>query len=173
VTLQLPQKSRNAAAPCLSQEANRELVKGPDSLQGGTTNQQSSQKELQIEKLLGSLALQSPESVDVASRLVDLAVAKVGKSRFKDLYAAKAIVLSGTQRNPADFRNDKTIQDFARVWQEEAFEKAVQCLCVAQGFARGQWNVSTSVDYPGQPMQTEARFSLHWAMDGRDSERGA
>lgn len=117
-----------------------------------------------IEKTLGRLALHSPESVDVASRLVDMAVAKVGKSRFKDLYEAKAVALSGRIGRAGDFGNDNMIQDFARVWQEQAFEEAVQVLCVDQGFARGQWNVATSTDYPGQPAQREARFALHWAV---------
>jgi len=125
--------------------------------------QQSPELEACVEKKLGSLGLRSPESVDVAMRLVDLAVAKVGCSKFKELYEAKAVILSGKLGRAGDFGSDNMIQDFARVWQEQVFEEAVQCLCVAQGFARGTWNVAMSTDYPGQSAMTEARFALHWA----------
>merc|ERR1712087_524949 len=118
--------------------------------------------ESNVEQTLGNLALRNPKAVDVATRLIDLAGAKIGRSRLKELYAARAVVLSGKLGGAADFGSDRTIQDLAQVWQDQAFEEVVQCLCAVHGFARGEWNVSSSVDYPGQPTQTEARFALHW-----------
>mmetsp|Transcript_103107 Transcript_103107/g.189236 ORF Transcript_103107/g.189236 Transcript_103107/m.189236 type:complete len:232 (+) Transcript_103107:2-697(+) len=161
----------NAAAGSEVQQFGRQQAIGADVLSkpGGTAGpalkigqvQRGSQAS-ELEKVLGQLALRSSDSVDVAIRLVDLATQKVGKSRLKELYEARAVVLTGRLGTPKDFRSDNAIKDFARVWQHDVFAEAVQCICSANGFACGKWNVATSVDYPGQPAQTEARFSLHW-----------
>merc|ERR1711907_467017 len=105
---------------------------------------------------MGNLALRCPKAVDVANRLIDLVAAKVGRTRFKELYAARCVALSGRLCDANDFGSDRMIHDFAEVWQEQAFEDAVQCLCVMQGYAHGQWNVAASMDYPGQMTITEA-----------------
>lgn len=124
--------------------------------------QSGSSQEVQAEKQLGRIALRSAEAVDLASRLMDLAVAKLRRSRLRDVYEAKAVALTGRLGRAGDFGSDEQIADLARVWQDDAFAEAVQCLCGLSGLTRGRWNVATASDYPGQQPSTEACFSIHW-----------
>mmetsp|Transcript_72623 Transcript_72623/g.164846 ORF Transcript_72623/g.164846 Transcript_72623/m.164846 type:complete len:206 (+) Transcript_72623:51-668(+) len=119
-------------------------------------------REAQAEKQLGRIALRNAEAVELASQLIDLAIAKLKRSRLKDVYEAKAVSLAGKLGRPGDFGSDKVIGNLAGVWQEDAFAEAVQCFCSLHGLTGGKWNVATASDYPGQEPSTEARFSVHW-----------
>merc|ERR1712050_717394 len=111
----------------------------------------------------GQIALRNAGAVELATKLVDLAQEKLQKSRLKDVYTNKALVMNGRVGKPGDFSSDAIIHALAKVWQEDAFEDAVQCLCAMHGLSSGKWNVATCADYPGQQGGTEARFSLHWS----------
>mmetsp|Transcript_48939 Transcript_48939/g.156529 ORF Transcript_48939/g.156529 Transcript_48939/m.156529 type:complete len:322 (+) Transcript_48939:147-1112(+) len=125
-------------------------------------SQKAAHSEADLERLLGRIALRNAEAVELANRLLELAVAKMRSSRLKDIYQAKAVALTGSLGRPGDFGSDDVIRGLARVWQEDAFEQAVQCLCAGQGFSGCKWNVASVSDYPGQPPATDARFSVHW-----------
>jgi len=118
------------------------------------------------ENALGRLALCNGEAVDIACRLVDLAAAKMQKMKLKEVHSAQAVVLIGRSDSPGDFRDRLMIEAFAKVWQDEVFEQAVQFLCSMHKLTHGKWNASSGIDYPGQKPGLEARFALHWSSPG-------
>eukprot|EP00747_Dinoflagellata_sp_TGD_P166666 gnl/TRDRNA2_/TRDRNA2_189808_c0_seq1.p1 gnl/TRDRNA2_/TRDRNA2_189808_c0~~gnl/TRDRNA2_/TRDRNA2_189808_c0_seq1.p1 ORF type:complete len:264 (-),score=46.78 gnl/TRDRNA2_/TRDRNA2_189808_c0_seq1:83-760(-) len=114
------------------------------------------------EKALGRLALTNADAVNIAITLFDLAGAKTRRSKLSEVYTSQCVVLRGCMGAPGDFKDDKTVSDFVRFWQDATFEEAVQYLCAMNKLTQGKWNVASGSDYPGQEAGSEVRFAVCW-----------